>query len=1006
MGDNANLDDREKPENRRALDLALDDKHATIETILTAAGQAMDIDQNRFGKLVATLDRLHASADDVISLSQVNGIHVEDMLELLLRARGVTATHVQVFLAEHDGFELLKKDKPRMAVQRMAGMPSLLQLMGPSPDSRIHDVIVASPSMFTWFMKGEVAPEDLLWLCASNPHVAARATRLVAAQVGFTWVHRLLTLEQGKDGLLRTFALYCHDEPTAAYVREHLLGDPPFGDKTTTKGSQPTDPATRSGQGGRFIDALSEYGSPAEIIARLGDLDEPVRFGLGRDDAAVAPIAQDLTGDLYARAARMLDLTFERTIRHSPAPSSATLAYLASRPHAEQLAALRSADFALVAQTVHPNLLLVFPSLADPAVLAGLIGRPPLLALLLEGSDPGRIAALIGADPVRGAAQPMLDQHPELLGRLPHYKELAPAAQHGVDELAKHSDPDGDDVRESLDEDSKQPGVEHQARRLRDARKAKTLVEALETLGTQHAKGEHRIDDNHDPEARPEHAREQHVSETNALAILEQHRAEVPELLNEPSHRPSVMKLAGLLDLPPNVAIPWLDATALARMPNAVAWWMAFRDPLALLHQLVNAPQAIAVVAGAISANTMGAMQWLARLPKGFELDSLEDRVIEQLRALLRANSAGLHALFRIRFGMPPPAGYDIKLTNQLWDVIGRLPPDQLKQERISKFDAVPRDEMDAAGLYSPGDGRIDIATELEQGKQKDAFYSVAHEAWYTRSELQQAFGYSDAAFDQLASQGRFEVRTATVGPMPTTQYRMKEQIADLFTQVVLHEVGHSVDDMLGSRTPPVWDYAGWHEYSNATFGQWAAEMGGWDEVSAADQKSIQEAWISAMGGKVAVDTLVDAEHPAVNTTKYKKVGLVTLGAAGKRLGYAERTQIGDRIFIAGTVEDSLFSVKASAAAVAPSDYSLNAPAEYFAESYVEYYRGADGSPGSQDRKGGALASPVKQWFDEHVDRLKYDPKRFRGGASEQMHDAGEQPMQANNAPAQAPERT
>jgi len=128
----------------------------------------------------------------------------------------------------------------------------------------------------------------------------------------------------------------------------------------------------------------------------------------------------------------------------------------------------------------------------------------------------------------------------------------------------------------------------------------------------------------------------------------------------------------------------------------------------------------------------------------------------------------------------------------------------------------------------------------------------------------------------------------------------------------------------------------------------------------------------------------------------------VSLAAAGKKLHYEERTQIGDRIYIAGTVEDSWFSVKASAAAVAPSDYSLNAPAEYFAESYVEYYRGADGTPGSESRKGGALASPVKQWFDEHVDRLKYDPKRFKGGASEQMQNAGEQPMQANNAPAKS----
>jgi hypothetical protein len=61
----------------------------------------------------------------------------------------------------------------------------------------------------------------------------------------------------------------------------------------------------------------------------------------------------------------------------------------------------------------------------------------------------------------------------------------------------------------------------------------------------------------------------------------------------------------------------------------------------------------------------------------------------------------------------------------------------------------------------------------------------------------------------------------------------------------------------------------------------------------------------------------------------------------------------------------------------------MYAPMEYFAESYVEYYRGVDGSPGSQANKGGALATPVRQWFDDNVDKLKYDPKRFQGGASE-----------------------
>ena len=63
---------------------------------------------------------------------------------------------------------------------------------------------------------------------------------------------------------------------------------------------------------------------------------------------------------------------------------------------------------------------------------------------------------------------------------------------------------------------------------------------------------------------------------------------------------------------------------------------------------------------------------------------------------------------------------------------------------------------------------------------------------------------------------------------------------------------------------------------------------------------------------------------------------------------------------------------------VAPSDYSMYAPEEYFAECYVEYYREVDGTPEGQRKKGGVLPVWIKQWFDQHVDRVRFDPKRMK----------------------------
>jgi hypothetical protein len=181
---------------------------------------------------------------------------------------------------------------------------------------------------------------------------------------------------------------------------------------------------------------------------------------------------------------------------------------------------------------------------------------------------------------------------------------------------------------------------------------------------------------------------------------------------------------------------------------------------------------------------------------------------------------------------------------------------------------------------------------------------------------------------------------------------------------------------MLGERTPVVFEFAGWHQFSDAQFDAWAGEMGGWDRVSAADKVKIREAWIDASREQKGVHQLVPADHPAMHE-RYADVPIVASARDHQSFLRDERVQHNGRVFVASSYPGTWYSVKAEVVPSAPSYFSLHAPQEYFAESYVEYYRQVDGSPGSESKKGGGLAAPVKKFFDEHVDTLKYDPQRF-----------------------------
>ncbi|HMG54628.1 MAG TPA: hypothetical protein VK601_14125, partial [Kofleriaceae bacterium] len=687
----------------------------------------------------------------------------------------------------------------------------------------------------------------------------------------------------------------------------------------------------------------------------------------------------------FARAAHLLDLSYQQSLASCP-KGPGVLAYLTTRPAAEQRLAL--ADAAVVARAarmVSADLFLVFPSLAQRAVLARAVDdNPGLLRLLLAGSDAARVVELIAVEPAARPAGEAIEQDPSVVRLLPAYDQLSAAGKAFVDRLRKASDADDEVVTEASrvhDLDGDERITEATTERDPDEKRAVERAQAMKELDAITSLPE-AIDALVAGDLRRE--------PSSIVALLASHRAQVPTLLTEPTHWSRVAQLARRLYVPPHVACPFLSIDLLLQMPNALRWYFELDDRNVLLGAAAR-PGAANLLAQHLAADVPGARDWLKGLPRGAALTDDERRSLDRIEAAT-GNADVIRQLFVTRFDVAPPlvavpgekvdeqrgVGYDAGDLDSLYRIASRLPASHLDQKRIQRIAA--QDTPDALGSWDGGTVKIDPS--IHEGLADETFHPDTHAddadgGWLTTDEVKREFGYDDARIAaQVAAKN---LSTKEVDGLML--YKMKPAKIDMFTQIALHEIGHSVDSMLGGHTVVVFDHAGWHEFNDTGFETWAAEMGGWDRVSAADKVKIREAWIDATREGKGVHQLVSRDHPALHE-RNAGVPIVDSAREGKSFQRDERVAHNGRVFVAGSYPGTWYSLKAEVVPSAPSYFSLHAPQEYFAESYVEYYRKVDGSPGSEANKGGGLAAPVKQFFDQHVDTLKYDPRRFESPES------------------------
>jgi hypothetical protein len=206
--------------------------------------------------------------------------------------------------------------------------------------------------------------------------------------------------------------------------------------------------------------------------------------------------------------------------------------------------------------------------------------------------------------------------------------------------------------------------------------------------------------------------------------------------------------------------------------------------------------------------------------------------------------------------------------------------------------------------------------------------------------------------------------------------YRVKPVSADNLTDTLLHEVGHSVDAMLGSRTALVYDMAGWRSYAGGDFDAWATDMNAWAGAQVTDEDKTDIRMLfeqrlqssnSIRGPADRFANLVPGDHAVKNSRNRNAFIVKAVKATPSAFVYTEPVEHNGRVFVMNHHYGRFMSYDAKIRDILPLPYAGFAPEEFFAECYVEYYR-------DEQAPGGNLPSWAKTWFDQNVHRVGHGP--------------------------------
>ena len=426
-------------------------------------------------------------------------------------------------------------------------------------------------------------------------------------------------------------------------------------------------------------------------------------------------------------------------------------------------------------------------------------------------------------------------------------------------------------------------------------------------------------------------------------------------------HERAVNRLRSLVKVGPQHVFPEISVAQLLSLPSAAAWLL--QSPMTALHLVANNAPATNALAHVLATKRDLTDTFAKALPRGAALTAAERHVLDDLAKQV-SNPDSLRELFRVRFDVVIESTYDGPETKRLWSVLQRLPPAQVDQNVIHEFTK--------KSLGGPVGDWASPNIELENDSStlagNDRHYARGIEM--TADEVKKYYGLDDKGL-QLAADPKGGWLVALNG-----NYLVKEINPRQFDATVIHEVGHSIDALLGLQTELVYDLAGWKISGYDQFEEWANRMGAFDNVNGADRPRIVDAWQQALRSDTAVNELVGSDHPAMTNTASPLAQYVD-----KPRPFAHtqpKVPVRDMVFF--QTPTTLATVNKRAWDAAPTNYSLTTPQEYFAECYVEYYCRFDGTQATEGFKGGRLPVWIKKWFDEHVDKIRLSPDRVHEG--------------------------
>lgn len=885
-------------------------------------------------------------AADVLQFVMIAVNEPSKMMELLLTAPDVAPEHVIAVmgsLGAVDGrLEIIKNDKLRPKVRRVLGKStSILDMFPDGLDAReVHAAIIKDEALATWALEMK-QPRDSLWIAAGSAAGERRGLRMVKDDRGLDWISKLPADADTEQLRRLSFVV---DGKYKKQV-DKLIGDRPIIYDEGDWDAQELDPAIKNADDGTQFAIATYRDSTTEedLMGRLADLEPDERAAVAKDPASLDRTLSKLSGDNLVRAVFQLQPTIAGLLGTKLKYETRLLSYLRTRPTSEEIDAASSAVLtARAAELFSRSPFIVFPALLEPSALAKAVGKnPKLLEWIFEAAEPNQALAVLSKEPAKAKAVEAMENLAEPTKRFPRYKYLLPEGKAGFDTIAKGvtDEETRDQVKDYQNNKGEKPDKEvaDDGKRVHEAAKSDHLWHAINAL------------EKPDP--------------NTLLALVRAYPQDHMAILAG-NHEQAITTLRENTFLGPQIVFPAVTPMQLIAFPNARNWLLQYEAPFVVRHLAAKDPGALQHLGKQIDAGGAEISNWLQNLPRGAGLDATERATLDKVRAHVKTPE-GLRLLFGVRFDVAIEDTFDVTRTTDLWNALRRLPPAQVNQKVIEGF---TRKDL---GPTTPGlwaDPTIKLTTDEAMLDGDDEGYENTPEL--TKAQIMRYYGLDEAGFTKALDKTNGFIEE--VG----SKYKVKTTHVRTFESTVLHEVGHSIDELLGERTELVFGIAGWKNHGIDQVEEWAKDMGALEGVSGKKREKIAEAWRHALRSRQPVKDLVPPDHPALDKD-LAHVPLVKAALDGTLFHYRDKRQVGDRVAVTGTNQGTIATVPIETADIAPSAYSLSAPGEFFAECYVEYYRGYDGTKNTADKKGGNLPPAYRKWFDDNVDKIELNPDRY-----------------------------